>query len=279
MNIDIDINNDFLDENDLNEHKFNWKKFFIILSIIFLFIICAIVYSRYKSTSGLKIYEYKITDSSLPDSFHGVKIVQFSDIYYGNTVNSDYLSFIVSEINKLKPDIVVYTGDFSDNQISQDEKKQIIDILSSINSTIGKYSISGDIDDISLFDDIFKSSGFTILKNNSVDVYYKGNTPIVISNQDISSDFFNILLIHQPDVIDKFENKFNLVLSGHSLNGQINIPFIKNLFLHNGSKKYINGYYVANGNPLYVSNGIGTTSFKYRLFNKPSVSLFRLTKY
>ena len=135
------------------------------------------------------------------------------------------------------------------------------------------------ISDNDLFDGIINSSGFINLTNTSVNAFYKGDIPINISNQDIQSDLFNILLIHEPDSIDSFENKFNLVLSGHSLNGQINIPIIKKLFLKNGSKKYYNGYYNINGSPLYVSNGIGTTNFKYRLFNKPSVSLYRLTKY
>lgn len=273
--MDIKIEN----ENVSEEQKvFKWKKFFsIILSIIFcLFLI--IIYCRFKATTGLKVYEYKVTDSSLPDSFHGVKVVQFSDLYYGNTVDIRYLKEIVSSINKLKPDIVVFTGDLISINVDDETKNQIIESLGSINSSIGKYAIKGDSDN-DLFDGIINSSGFINLTNTSVNAFYKGDIPINISNQDIQSDLFNILLIHEPDSIDSFENKFNLVLSGHSLNGQINIPIIKKLFLKNGSKKYYNGYYEINGSPLYVSNGIGTTNFKYRLFNKPSVSLYRLTKY
>ena len=276
--MDIKIDN-IEDEKETQEQKvFKWKKFFlIILSIIFcLFLI--IIYCRFKATTGLKVYEYKVTDSSLPDSFHGVKVVQFSDLYYGNTVDINYLSEIVSSINKLKPDIVVFTGDLISINIDDETKNKIIESLGSIKFSIGKYAIKGDSDN-DLFDGIINSSGFINLTNTSVNAFYKGDIPINISNQDIQSDLFNILLIHEPDSIDSFENKFNLVLSGHSLNGQINIPIIKKLFLKNGSKKYYNGYYDINGSPLYVSNGIGTTNFKYRLFNKPSVSLYRLTKY
>ena len=276
--MDIKIDN-IEDEKETQEQKvFKWKKFFlIILSIIFcLFLI--IIYCRFKATTGLKVYEYKVTDSSLPDSFHGVKVVQFSDLYYGNTVDINYLSEIVSSINKLKPDIVVFTGDLISINIDDETKNKIIESLGSIKFSIGKYAIKGDSDN-DLFDGIINSSGFINLTNTSVNAFYKGDIPINISNQDIQSDLFNILLIHEPDSIDSFENKFNLVLSGHSLNGQINIPIIKKSFLKNGSKKYYNGYYDINGSPLYVSNGIGTTNFKYRLFNKPSVSLYRLTKY
>lgn len=257
---------------------FNWKKLLIIILSILLFFVLVIIYSRYKATSGLKVYEYKITDSSLPDNFHGVKVVQFSDIYFGNTVDIDYLKSIVSSINGLDPDIVLFTGDLIDHDIDDETKNKIIDSLKSIDASIGKYAIKGD-SDIDIFDDIVMSSDFINLSNKTVDIFYKGNTPISIGNEDVSSDLFNILLIHQPDSIDNFENNFNLVLAGHSLNGQINIPIIKKMFLDKGAKKYYNGHYDINQGKLYVSNGIGTSKFKYRLFNKPSISLFRLTKY
>ena len=276
----MDIKIDNIENQDLPEEKkaFNWKKFIIIiLSIIFCFVLL-IIYCRYKATTGLKVYEYKVTNSSLPDSFHGVKLVQFSDIYYGNTVDIKYLNHIVSSINNLKPDIVVFTGDLVINKIDDETKNKIIDSLSSIDASIGKYAIKGDAD-IDLFDSIIESSGFINLNNKTVDIFYKGDIPVSIGNQDISSDLFNILLIHEPDTFDDFTNEFELVLSGHSLNGQINIPIVKKLFLQKGAKKYYSGYYNVRNSSLYVSNGIGTTSFKYRLFNKPSVSLFRLTKY
>ena len=275
MNIKID--DDFKDIEDYKKN-FNLKKFFLIVLCIVFGVFLVIIYSRFKATSGLKVYEYKITDSSLPDSFHGVKVVQFSDLYFGNTVDIDYLRYIVSSINDLKPDIVIFTGDLMNREVDDNTKNSIIECLGDINSSIGKYAVKGD-SDIDSFSNIMMSSGFVILDNNSVEAFYKGSIPISISNQDIQSDLFSILLIHKPDSFDSFENKFNLVLAGHSLNGQINIPVIKNLFLNDGSKKYYNGHYSVNGSSMYVSNGIGTTDFKYRLFNKPSVSLFRLTKY
>ena len=266
-------------KDDVQEKKgFKWKKFFIIILVIIFLFSLSIIYCRFKATSGLKIYEYKITDSTLPDSFHGVKIVQFSDVYFGNTVNIDYLNDIVSNINKLKPDIVVFTGDLSSREVDEDTRNKIIDSLKTINPVIGKYAIKGDSDTDS-FDNIMKSSGFDNITGTSVDIFYKSNTPIVLKNVDVPSDLFNILLIHEPDSVSNFENKSNLVLAGHSLNGQINLPFVKKLFLKNGSKKYYSGYYDIDGTPLYVSSGIGTTDFKYRLFNKPSITLYRLTKY
>lgn len=274
----MDIKLEEFKEDVQEKKKFKWKKFFVFIMIIIFLIFLFIIYCRFKSTSGVKVHEYKITDSMLPDSFHGVKVVQFSDVYFGNTVNIDYLNDIVSHINKLKPDIVVFTGDLLTREVDEETKNNIIESLSSINPIIGKYAIKGD-SDIDSFDSIMKSSGFMNITGSSVEVFYKSNTPIVLRNIDTTTVLFNILLIHEPDSIDTFENKSNLVLAGHSLNGQINLPFIKKFFLKNGSKKYYDVYYDIDGTPLYISSGIGTTDFKYRLFNKPSINLYRLTKY
>lgn len=277
--MDIKIYDDSVQDLGPSNDGFDFKKLFIIISCVIISIILIIVYCRYKATSGLKINEYKVTSSSLPDSFHGVKVVQFSDIYFGNTVDIKYLENIVSSINSLKPDIVVFTGDFTDKVLDDETKTQVIQVLSSINSIIGKYSIIGDIDDSVLFNELFSSSGFINLDGISSNVYYKDNDYITIGNEDVSSDLFNILLLHKPDDIESYSNSFDLVLAGHSLNGQINIPLLKNLFLMDGAHKYYNGYYSVNGSNLYVSTGIGTTNFKYRFNNKPSINLYRLTKY
>lgn len=275
----MDIKLDDIQENVVQDSKFNWKKFFlIILSIVFC-VFLIVIYSRYKATSGLKVNEYKVTDSNLPDSFHGVKLVHFSDVYFGNTIDINYLEKLVSNINDLKPDIVVFTGDFTDKSIDNDLKSKVISFLSSINSTIGKYSIKGDIDDSNVYNEILMSSGFIDISDNHTNIYYNGNEAISIGNTDFNSELFSILLMHKPDLIDEYSNHFNLILAGHSLNGQINLPFFKKLFLKDGCKKYYSGYYDYNGTPFYVSNGLGTTSFKFRFNNTPSINLYRLTKY
>lgn len=273
MDIKLD-NNDIINDKSVKK-SFDFKKILIIVCCVLISFVLLIIYSRYKATSGLIVNEYKITDSGLPQSFHGVKLVHFSDIYFGNTVDIDYLKKIVSSINDLKPDIVVFTGDLIDKEIDNDSKNEIISILGSIKYSIGKYAIKGDSDNI-LFNDIITSSGFTILDNSSLELYYKGDTPIIIGNGDFSSNLYSISLIHSPNMINDFNNSHNLVLAGHTLGGQINLPILRKLFLNSS---YYRGYYNVNGSNLYVSSGIGTTSFKYRFNNKPSINLYRLTSY
>lgn len=289
MNIDINLNNS-LDNNlnnnlnnDTTDKKNKSIKKIIIYILFSLFIISlVIIYARYKATSGIKVNEYKVTSNLLSDNFHGVKVVHFSDIHYGNTVDIDYLKEIVNKINELDGDIVVFTGDLLGHNIDVNEKNNITAVLSGIDANIGKYAIKGESDhDDSLFNEIITNSGFINIDDKQEIIYYKNGNPIIISNKDelTDSNLFSIFLLHKPDNIDELSNHFNLVLSGHSHNGQINIPYIKKLLLPDGAKKYFENYYRINDSDLFVSSGIGTNDFKFRFLNKPSINLYRLTKY
>ena len=92
---------------------------------------------------------------------------------------------------------------------------------------------------------------------------------------------YKIILVHEPDYIDTITSKYDidLVLAGHSHNGQINIPFVKNFILPYGSKKYYENYYNVDNTPLYISSGIGESRINLRFLNKPSINFYRIKIY
>ncbi len=89
---------------------------------------------------------------------------------------------------------------------------------------------------------------------------------------------YKILLLHEPDYIDDIKDiSYDLTLAGHSHNGQVRLPFIGAIYTPKGAKKYYKEYYKVKNTDMYISNGLGTTIMNLRLFNKPSISLYRLT--
>lgn len=287
----------------MNEEK---KKHPIIkFIIIFILIIAAILlYSRFIATKGLVTKEYKITSSSIQDNFHGFKIVHISDVHYGRTTDKKDLNNMVKEVNLLKPDIVVLTGDLIDRDTKLDDalKGEISEALSSINANVGKYAISGNHDsNFSEWESIINDSGFKNLNDTYELIYNDGYTPILLaglssnlnnqvditerynkileySNNENIKELYKILLIHEPDYINNINySNFNLILAGHSHNGQVRLPFIGGIILPNGAKKYYKEHYKINNTDLYISSGIGTSGISFRLFNKPSINFYRLT--
>ncbi len=269
--------------------------FFSFLTIIF----SVFLYMRFVATSNLIVKEHKVTNSSLPDSFNGLKVVHFTDLHYNSTVNKNVLENIVKKINNLKPDIVVFTGDLvsEEDLLTDKDISDIITLFNEINCTIGKYTIKGNHDyHNDYFNKVFDQTDFIFLDNTYDLIYYKDNSPILIngigssikgdSNIDkayipqTEQDLFTITLVHEPDTLDDILLKYrvDLCLSGHSHNGQIRLPFIGALTTIEGAKKYDDAYYKVNKTDLYVSGGLGTSIFKLRLFNRPSINFYRLTK-
>lgn len=286
----------------------NKTKLYTFLKIMIISIILIsgiLLYSRFVSTSGLKVKEYKITNSIITDNFHGFKIIHISDIHYGRTIKLKELEKIVAEINLLKPDIVVLTGDLidEDTKLTEEMINEIKNMLKNINTSVGKYAITGE-DDLKFdeWENIINFAGFKNLNDNYELIYKKGYSPILIaginsnsntpkslieryqyieeylnSDEQLSS-IYKILLMHEPDFIDNINySYFNLILAGHSHKGQINIPLFGPINTLEYSKKYYDEYYKLQNSDLYISSGLGTSDYNFRFLNKPSINFYRLT--
>lgn len=278
------------------------KKFIRFLFFILLFFLLLLIYGRYIGTDGLITKEYTI-NADIDESFNGLKIVHFSDLHYLRVTGSDTLKQVVDEINLIKPDIVFFTGDLIDKdfKLNDKEKNNLISLLSDIKSKYGKYAVLGNHDyikDEELFKEIYSSSNFILLQNSFDIIYGNNNDKLFIGGVDTYSydkadiskvmEYFNdnedinykIILCHEPDYIDEIVKDYNvdLVLSGHSHNGQINIPYIKKFFLPKGSRKYYDNYYKVQDTDLYISSGIGLSRLNLRMFNKPSINFYRINK-
>jgi predicted MPP superfamily phosphohydrolase len=285
--------------------KWHLKKKYKILITILLIFTFLIIWSRYISTSGLIIKEYKVLNGNIPKSFEGLKIVHFTDVHYGRTINDKELTHFVNEVNALKPDLIFFTGDLVDKDIelTPQLQKEVTTILSNLKASIGKYAISGNHDlKFDAYDILIKDSGFINI-NNTYDIIYSKNYETIyiagleseikgkpniekatdylkISKEEASTKViptYKILLLHTPDTLTKIKKyNFELVLAGHSHNGQVRLPFIGSIFTPLGAKKYHNPYYKINNTELYISGGLGTSNLNLRFFNKPSFNFYRL---
>ncbi len=279
------------------------KSYLLFLLIaISVFLLVILLYSRFIGTRGLYIKEYAIRHENLPSNFHGLKIAHLSDLHFGEFINEDKTNKIVNKVNQLKPDIVVFTGDLIENDLTEDEQVFLGQALSKINARLGKYAIRGNHDlDYDYWDDIITKGGFKNLEEKTELVYKETKQPIVIHGMSSNlkdetppnnklTDFYNhleanpaldntyhILIMHEPDYIDKINvTDFNLVLAGHSHRGQIRLPIFGPLLLPNGATKYYDEFYQLENTKLYISSGIGNSQLNLRLFNRPSFNFYRI---
>lgn len=273
-------------QNKITKEKYQKKMRIIIkvFSIIFIFCFSIITYGIFIGAKSIVINEKKITSNLIPINFHGLKLVHFSDLLY-DSLNQTDLKNIQTKINKLKPDILVFTGDIQkkDYELTKNDIELLNNFFQGLHSSIKKYAIKGN-QDTDIFQVIMENSNFTILNNQEDLLYYQDLTPLKIVGFDSNKlsfdnikdeNYYTICLIHNPDKIDLIKTKCHLTLAGDTLGGEIKIPFIKGLFTNH---KYNKEYYKLHDNQIYISNGLGN-NYKIRLFNRPNINLYRLTSY
>lgn len=277
----------------------------VFIGTIIFAIACAIffTYTTFISTSKIGVREYRIVNEKLPDSLNGLKIIHISDLHYGSTMFMDNVKKVIDLSNQRNPDIVIFTGDLinKDYKLKNKEQEELINQLQQINVTLGKYAVEGD-EDKEIFTTIMNQSGFSILKNEYDLIYNDTNNPILLTglgsklNDNLkiddafayfkeethNADIYTIAMFHEPDSTDDILNTYSpdLLLAGHSHNGNIRLPIInKALFKKPGAKKYDQDYYSINKSSLYISSGLGTNNKSgIRLFCRPSINFYRISQ-
>lgn len=266
-----------------------------ILFLLLLIIILVFLYGRYVETNYIFVNEYDIKNNNIPSSFNNFKIAHFSDILYKDNNDLERLKDVKTKINDKKIDIVIFSGDLikKDTNLSQKEIDKITKELSKIKAKYGKYYVTGDNDNKNdLYDSIMQSGGFISLNNFFDNIYSEKNENLLLIglNTKIDTSVLNniinenksnykILVFHESDSFEDIKNyDINLVLSSNSLNGQINIPGIKKLFLDKNSNEYYEPHYRIKGKDFYISNGIGNDKIDFRLLNNPSINIYILKK-
>ncbi|WP_374192053.1 metallophosphoesterase [Bacillus sp. XF8] len=280
-----------------------FRRIGIISLILFILPITIYIYAFHFETNSLSVTWNDIENPNIPEGFHGVKIVQFSDTHFGPNFPHKQQQMLVDKINKLKPDIVVFTGDLIDKFGEYTaERTQSQTILSQIRAPLGKYAVFGNHDRGGgggyLYKSYMEKAGFTVLNNevkkvkaangdyitiSGLDDFLLGKPKVQPTLQHLRTEDFNLLLVHEPDAVEQiFEYPVDLQISGHSHGGQVQLPFIGPIITTSLANKYVEGLYSLEGKSeplqLYVNRGIGTTRMPVRFLSKPELSVFVLKR-
>ena len=268
--------------------------------IIFIILLVGLFlsYSMLIEPNLLEVKEYKLETNKIEQNFHGYKIIQVSDINYGTSFTEKNFEKTINKINQLKPDIVFFTGNLINKEVNIDQKteKKIIKILNKLETPLYKFAIYGSSDYNDTFETIMHETSFTILDNESTLIYNKDEAPIMITgfnnnkkeqdytiitnpiNEIDTTNFYKIVLTHNPNITDQIKlYNPDLVLSGSTLGGYIDLAFTKPLLLDENIN-YYEDYQKINKTDLFISSGLGTEKVNMRFNNLPSINLFRLYK-
>lgn len=276
------------------------KNFFKIILLLLSIAVCIYIYARFIEPKMLNVNYEIISSEFISSNANDLKILQFSDTHISEYFSIKDLNKLVNKINDENPDIVLFTGDLIDhynNYRLNVDVSEISEALSHINATLGKYAVYGNHDygggAERVYKTIMDNSGFVLLVNDGVEIEeYKlniiglddsifGKVDIKNISKYFDDEDFNIVLSHEPDVIDLvLEYNIDLFLSGHSHGGQVNLPFASSKMLPSLGKKYVKGLYNFKNSRdtiLNVNIGIGTSQIPFRFMAVPELSVLILT--
>ncbi len=247
----------------------------------------------YFAAREIRIETVTIATDKLPAGVERYRMVQLTDVHLGVMTNDAWLARIVDEVNGLKPDLIVATGDIIDSRITSAAPYK--STLARLQATDGKYGVAGNHEFFAGIDNsvaFMEEAGFVMLRGTSVratawlhlygvddrEGRHSGEggedheTPLM---QQAERQAFNLLLKHQPLVRDESIGKFDLQLAGHVHQGQI-FPF--RLLTWIAYPVAMGMSELGQGSQLYVSRGTGTWGPPIRVMAPPEITLFEFVQ-
>jgi predicted MPP superfamily phosphohydrolase len=265
-----------------------------------------------RGRTHVKVFRESIVLEGLPESFIGIKIVQISDLHLAGFYHQrDHIKKVVSRINQMEPDLILFTGDMVHN--FSEEVDPFIGILGELEASIGKYAVLGNHDyghyfnwesqeaeraNLERVKAQIRAAGFDLLLNEFRTIRLNGETielvgvenwgkPPFPQQGDLAAalvgtrpDQVKILMSHDPSHWDlQVEGKVpvQLTLSGHTHGMQFGLEIGR--FRWSPSRwtyKHWGGLYQQNGQYLYVNRGLGFTGFPGRVGIRPEITLITL---
>nr|WP_071145571.1 metallophosphoesterase [Bacteroides ihuae] len=250
---------------------------------------------RFSSHGAGRVKKYDFFHKDIPTAFDGFRIAFISDLHYKSTLQEAGLDKLVRQLQDVKADVLLMGGDY---QEGCDVVPELFDKLSAVKTKFGTIGVMGNNDYERCHDEIVREmhrhgmkvlehqldtlnldSGRIILAGvrNPFDLKRNGVSPTL----SLSAGDFVILLTHTPDYAEEVPiTNSDLVLAGHTHGGQVTLfglyaPIIPSAY---GQHFRTGLKYTSAHIPVIVTNGIGTSRKRLRLFAPSEIVVIVLHK-
>jgi predicted MPP superfamily phosphohydrolase len=263
-----------------------------------------LTYATRIEPTWLELNRHNIPVADLPEAFAGIQIVQMSDFHGSRLVTSGFLREAVTLAQAQNPDVIVLTGDFIHKGFRHID--QVAEILGNLRAPLGVYAVLGNHDfsvrnalGIRRYQqlhqavaDALRAQGIHVLQNETrilerqgerlylsgVDDLWSRVCDLERAFQGLSAAVPRVLLAHNPSTVEHLNgHRCDLMLSGHTHGGQVNLPGVGRLALGPRGRRFAAGIYQVNDTTLYVNKGVGF-GFRIRYGVRPEVAVLTLEK-
>src|SRR5437764_11534631 len=247
------------------------------------------LYGTLFGANVLRRERVEVPVAGLPPGWHGARIVQLSDLHAGRHVSAERLRRIARRAARLKPDLLVGTGDIGHN--SPTFARQAAEAIAAIPAVHGTFAILGNHDFWAGADAVDRElthAGIQVLRNRGislrrggdeiwlcgVDDPWSGRCDLRAALRGRPEGAATVLLSHQPNTWPLAQKAgVHLQLSGHTYGGQVAMLWLhRSLSLARFITPFVAGLYRAGTSFLYVNRGAGSVMPVFRIGARPEVT-------
>ena len=257
-------------------------------------VVPAVAFAFVTARGKARVERTTVALKDLGPGLEGLRVVQLSDVHVGPTLDGVWLQRVVDQVNALKPDIVVITGDLVDGSV--EELRDQMTPLASLEASLGVYYVTGNHEfyhGARAWMSEVARLGITVLTNEHR-VVERGGARLVVagvtdhdaghidppleSRPDLAlagapPDVPRLLLAHQPRTALSLQGlRVDLQLSGHTHGGQI-FPF---MFFVKLQQPVVQGLATVAGTRVYTHRGTGYWGPPLRLGPAPEIASLTL---
>ncbi|MFM7571143.1 MAG: metallophosphoesterase [Betaproteobacteria bacterium] len=249
----------------------------------------AVAYAWLIEPSQLEVTEHVIDAG--PTGDRPIRVVQLSDLHMQSVGNRERA--VAGEVARLKPDLVVLSGDVIDRADALGVLDTFLSLLGSVQkvAVLGNWEYWSGVDFAALQSLYEQKHGVRLLINDAAQYRFGDRALQVIGLDDFTagrpdasllkntaSGPVSIVVQHSPGWFETpaaqaVERRFPLCLAGHTHGGQIAL-FGLALWTPRGSGSFTAGRYDSPMRPVYVSRGIGTSILPIRFGARPEIAVF-----
>jgi len=235
------------------------------------------------------VTEYEVVMSNLPRSADGTVLVVASDMHLGSMLGYEWATRRAEQFNALEPDVILLVGDIFEGD--QTTHAVWLPILQQIRAPKGVFLVTGNHEFYAGPDKIIpllRQAGYRVLRDESAepipglvitgvdDIAFRPKAEHAAAVERVLRERpagATIFLSHTPiQARPAAESGVNLMLSGHTHNGQI-WPF---RFIVRMVFPLITGRYEVDGMTVIVGRGTGTWGPRMRLWQRSELLKIKL---
>lgn len=235
------------------------------------------------------VVQYTVGLNDWPAGVPPLRVVQLSDLHIGLIdMPPARVRRIVAQVNALKPDLVVLTGDYDGGKFWEPPLKlsKRIAPLGGLKARYGVFAVLGNHDTRYFSAWAFGRAGVPLLQGKWAEA-----GPVVVAGVVDLVDEPDphgavaqavkgappgkpmLMLVHEPDTFTFMPPQVDLLFAGHTHGGQIRLPLFGTVDMGPFMNAHLRGHFTEGGKQLIVSSGVGTTGVPLRIGVPPEIVL------